>query len=354
MQLPPDPSGRIVGYSSPEDKCPQCKTDRYLNPKLKLLVSPCYHKMCESCVDRIFSLGPAPCPECGHKCRKYEFGVQTFQDLQVEREVDVRVRVGKLFNKTEEDFDTLKEYNDYLEEVENILFNLINNIDVARTEARIETYKASNKSSIQNNVRNQAAEAEAQRAKEGAEKKLRAERAARRRQREERDKKEREQDEHNVVEALAGRGGSNVESVIRQQQENELRRQERMAEEEQREEQEAHRILVLLNSSVSSKKARENPPDNPSRGWSGFSVEFLLDFDGPFGSLDDSSSLFESTATPLHLGGQVNSTGYEDPWITKLPDKDEILRLRAGGFDWRHTWERDIRCAIMGIGAQPP
>lgn len=28
-----------------DDQCPVCKSDRYLNPKLRLLVSACYHKM---------------------------------------------------------------------------------------------------------------------------------------------------------------------------------------------------------------------------------------------------------------------------------------------------------------------
>lgn len=30
---------------SMDDQCPVCKSDRYLNPKLRLLVSACYHKM---------------------------------------------------------------------------------------------------------------------------------------------------------------------------------------------------------------------------------------------------------------------------------------------------------------------
>lgn len=32
-------------YKSMDDQCPVCKSDRYLNPKLRLLVSSCYHKM---------------------------------------------------------------------------------------------------------------------------------------------------------------------------------------------------------------------------------------------------------------------------------------------------------------------
>ena len=79
--------------------CPVCKSSRYLNPKMKFLVNPeCYHKMCESCVDRIFSQGPAPCPVagCGRTLRKVRFRQQTFGDIKVEREVDIRRRVGKV------------------------------------------------------------------------------------------------------------------------------------------------------------------------------------------------------------------------------------------------------------------
>lgn len=80
------------------DICPVCKSSRYLNPNMRFLVNPeCYHKMCESCVDRIFSHGPAPCPIAGCKktLRKARFRMQTFEDLKVEREVDIRRRVAK-------------------------------------------------------------------------------------------------------------------------------------------------------------------------------------------------------------------------------------------------------------------
>ncbi len=96
-----------------DDQCPVCKSDRYLNPKLRLLVSACYHKMydmyasgvhaglitslhrCESCIDRLFTLGPAPCPICAKVLRKLAFTPQTFEDLGVEKEVAVRRRIAK-------------------------------------------------------------------------------------------------------------------------------------------------------------------------------------------------------------------------------------------------------------------
>ena len=97
-----------------KDMCPICKTDKYLSPNMNFLINPeCYHKICESCVDRIFSLGPAPCPypKCGKILRKNKFKKQIFDDLGIEKEIDIRKRVSGIYNKTEEDFDDLKENN---------------------------------------------------------------------------------------------------------------------------------------------------------------------------------------------------------------------------------------------------
>lgn len=69
----------------------------------------------------------------------------------VEKEIDIRKRVLKDFNKKEEDFATLREYNDYLEEIETIIFNLVNNIDIVATNKRIEQYKKDNKEVIMKN-----------------------------------------------------------------------------------------------------------------------------------------------------------------------------------------------------------
>ena len=122
---------------------------------MRFLVNPeCYHKMCESCVDRIFSQGPAPCPVagCARTLRKQRFRRQTFEDLQIEREVDIRRRVAGIFNRRQEEFVDLRAYNDYLENVENLTFNLLYNIDVRETEAKLATYAAQNKASIAQNA----------------------------------------------------------------------------------------------------------------------------------------------------------------------------------------------------------
>ncbi|RUS20371.1 CDK-activating kinase assembly factor MAT1-domain-containing protein [Endogone sp. FLAS-F59071] len=126
-----------------DDQCPVCRSDKYLTPNLRLLVSPCFHKMCESCIDRLFSAGPAPCPICTAVLRKNQFMAQIFEDLTVEKEVRERKRVAKIFNKRPEDFPSLRAYNDYLEEVEDI------NIDA--TQARVQRYERENKEIIAKN-----------------------------------------------------------------------------------------------------------------------------------------------------------------------------------------------------------
>ena len=69
----------------------------------------------------------------------------------MDKEVDIRRRILKDFNKLQEDFDSLREYNDYLEMVEDIIFNLTNNIDILETNKKIQQYKEDNKDNIMKN-----------------------------------------------------------------------------------------------------------------------------------------------------------------------------------------------------------
>ncbi|KAG0251784.1 TFIIH/NER complex subunit [Mortierella polycephala] len=135
-----------------DDVCPVCQTDRYLNPQMKLKVGPCYHKMCESCIERLFAFGPAPCPTCRQTLRKAAFSEQTFEDLSVEKEVRIRKQMSSKFNKRREDFKTLRDYNDYLETVEDLTFKLVNEIDVETTKQAIEKFAAENRDLIRVNA----------------------------------------------------------------------------------------------------------------------------------------------------------------------------------------------------------
>lgn len=131
--------------------CPRCKTTKYRNPSLKLLVNLCGHTLCESCADLLFLKGSGNCPECNVPLRRNNFRVQLFEDPKVEKEVDIRRRILRDYNKKEEDFGTVEEYNDYLEEIENIVFNLVNNIDLLNTNRKIEAYKKEHREQIMKN-----------------------------------------------------------------------------------------------------------------------------------------------------------------------------------------------------------
>ncbi|KAJ2006804.1 TFIIH/NER complex subunit [Coemansia thaxteri] len=141
----------IPAFQADDDTCPQCKSERYLNKPMKLLVGPCYHKMCESCVTQRFDAGPAPCPVCERILRKAEFYQQIFEDLTVENEVRIRKRMAMIFNKRQEDFKQLKDYNDYLEMVEDITLKLLYDEDTDEAEFLIEKYRRDNTALIVKN-----------------------------------------------------------------------------------------------------------------------------------------------------------------------------------------------------------
>lgn len=134
-----------------EQGCPRCKTTKYRNPSLKLLVNVCGHSLCESCVEMLFIKGSGACPECGTALRRNNYRLQVFEDAFVEKEVDIRKRILKDFNKKEDDFDSLQAYNDYLEMIETIIFNLANGVETESTRKMIEQYKKENKDLIKKN-----------------------------------------------------------------------------------------------------------------------------------------------------------------------------------------------------------
>ncbi|KAM0683533.1 TFIIH/NER complex subunit [Mitosporidium daphniae] len=105
--------------------CPQCKTTSYLNPSIKIFMSTCFHRMCNSCVDRIFLLGAAPCPVCNLILRKSNLSPQLFDDILVEKECRIRKSIHSYMNLIEPDFDSYLSYNNYLEKVEDYTFKLL-------------------------------------------------------------------------------------------------------------------------------------------------------------------------------------------------------------------------------------
>ncbi|KAL6863872.1 kinase [Trichoderma novae-zelandiae] len=139
-----------------DEICPVCKTTRYFNRDMEFKINTeCYHRMCKTCVERIFKDGPNQCPyaECHKTLRLRGFKTAFFGDLGVEREVDIRRRVAAVFNKAEDDFESLDAYNDYLYMVECLTDDLVNGTDEARKKAEVQLseWEAQHKAEIERN-----------------------------------------------------------------------------------------------------------------------------------------------------------------------------------------------------------
>ena len=309
-------------YEENKDMCPICKTDRYLSPDVKFLVNPeCYHRICESCVDRIFSLGPAQCPYkgCDKILRKNKFKTQIFDDVEVEKEVDIRKRVFNVFNKTIDDFNgDLVEYNKYLEEVEDIIYKLDHGIDLAKTEEKLRTYEELNKQLIMNNLERSRTEIESfeQRQKFGKEMKLKKRLLERQIEEEERMNKEWTKKE--IVNRLSTTTQDINETIEGVKNTVKLKKSS------------ARRKLEELNRVL-----KNNPYFNSNVNVQNSRLKDAVPFT-PFNGDREAHPRFT-------LKGSV----YNDPFIKDLEHRKEFI---ASGFNTNYAYERVLTEAFMGLG----
>ncbi|KAI4285544.1 MAG: hypothetical protein L6R38_000565 [Xanthoria sp. 2 TBL-2021] len=308
-----------------EDICPVCKSTRYLNPEMRFLVNPeCYHKMCESCVDRIFSQGPAACPiaGCARTLRKQRFRQQTFEDLKIEREVDVRRRVAKAFNRQESDFETLLAYNNYLEDMEVTTFNLLQGIDVAATERKITAYAAQNASSISANNAKATEQRIAQNAQTAAQKEqARLNRAGANRA-DIASLAEREESQREAIDAVANakdEAGQKVvlkKSTARRTAAEKARDKQRQQQQQQHPEDTDNDIYKIEGLKPVVQAAPEKAYD-------------------PFGGISHTPSYY------------TLQSHYEHPWLDRARTDPSIV---AGGYDLREYYQRTMLEAFAGLG----
>ncbi|KAJ3072457.1 TFIIH/NER complex subunit, partial [Quaeritorhiza haematococci] len=211
------------------------------------------------------------------------------------------------FNKRLEDFGgSLKKYNDYLEEVEDILFNLINDVDVQQTYERIEKFRQENKDIIATNLSKQM----------------------------------------NEEKAIAYR-------LEKEKKEKQLRKEAYLAqikEDEKWKAVEKEEILRQLASSEKSAKdiIAETIAKRPQHSahlldLPGMQDDYIEDGDtqwGDYGDFDPMDHIYED----LHTLNVLDS--YNDPWTTHLrTDK----KARAGGYLPKFTQSRALSAAYSGV-----
>ena len=66
----------------------------------------------------------------------------------MDKDYKIRRRIKSIYNQTLDDFPTLLAYQNYEEEVEDIIYNLVHNIDKEKTELAIKTYQLQHVSNI--------------------------------------------------------------------------------------------------------------------------------------------------------------------------------------------------------------
>ena len=95
-------------------------------------------------MDRIFADGRNRCPVvgCHQELWRREWKTQTFGDLVVEREVTLRKMVFGAMRYEEGDFETKMNWDDFLEERESVMFDLLSEREKVRNAARrkVEEY----------------------------------------------------------------------------------------------------------------------------------------------------------------------------------------------------------------------
>ena len=63
-------------------------------------------------------------------------------EIEVERDFTIRKRIKGIYNKTCDSFPSDLEYKNYEEVIEDVIFNLVNNIDVQLTNKQVERYQS--------------------------------------------------------------------------------------------------------------------------------------------------------------------------------------------------------------------
>jgi len=123
-----------------------------------MMVNECGHPLCKNCVDNLFARSAGNCPTCSRPLKKSGFWEQTLDDPMMERENFLRGKVKKIYNLKEDDFPTLRDFNDYLERIEHLVCNLKDGIDIEATEAEMQRFKDEHLELIERNRRKKDAD----------------------------------------------------------------------------------------------------------------------------------------------------------------------------------------------------
>ena len=228
------------------------------------------------------------------------------------------------FNRRESEFTNLLAYNNYLEEVETLTFNLLYNIDVATTEAKLAAYAAQNAPTIAHNSALQTQEAASAEAKLAAQKEQARLRREEARKEENEERALREEGKKEVIDKMAT-STEDPDKIARDGQKVVLKKStaRRTAAEKARQQQ-ATKVdngsSAPLFEIQGLKPVVQPEPEKAYDAFGGYAVK------GSYYALQEQ---------------------YEHPWLEKARTDEQIT---AGGYDVGEYCARAMLEAFAGLG----
>ena len=198
-------------------------------------------------------------------------------------------------------------------------FNLINEIDVPQTEARIAAYRADNVALIELNLQREEAYAQALKEHEEAERRERELRALDLRREEEEEREERAKDRREIIDKLET-SDKDAAKLVAKTRANALKRS-------------AARSVSssLLQSSAQLLRSR--------------AAQSTVTPDVPHVPLEDDYYAYEDMY-------QLQDSGYEDVF-SEAVRKDREGIMRGGGYMVEQAWGRALMCGVAGLDVPP-
>lgn len=235
------------------------------------------------------------------------------------------------FNRREEDFQSLMDYNNYLNDVEDITFNLIHKIDLSATEAKLEAYEHMNRAAISENDSLAAREAAARRVRRAAEKEQAQLRREAARREDEEEKRERLEGRRDIINRLAtGQGDAN--EIAKEGHKAVLKKSltRRTASDRQQSSQTGDAFAVGMSNGtagagvvIKGLKPREKPATVEDEEYD------------PFGGYSDKKDYY---VLQEHYGYELLDRARTD------------VRYSAGGYNPREFYARALCEAFLGLG----
>ena len=235
--------------------------------------------------------------------------------------MDIRKRVGAVFNRRQDEFETLLDWNNYLEEVEGLVFELVEGSvkEKAEAEEKLRKYREGNKGEIEENRRAGLEEQEMERRREKVEKEAARQRRLAALREEEEEKADAEKNRMEVLDRLANSEGD----------------ANRITEQAQK--------VILKKTSARRNLTDDAIQSNGSARDTGLTIRGLKKKEAPvvekpydpFGGLD---------LTPSR---HVLQDDYDNEWLAGAK-KD--ARHMAGGYSMQEYYARTMFEAFSGLG----